>query len=726
MSNQYLSFDVTKQSAPQQLITGRQGDSQLKFVTMLFWDGDKNVPYDLTGKQVAFEALKPDNTHIVDYEGITILDAPAGLVRYSFNEQVFSVVGTMQQAFFKITHTDSNKNVIADSTLEVAINILENRVEFGINSKDYLSEYDNLITQVKKKFDDYAATVQDSIAKAQQIHDQIVNYTNLINAKGVILSSDFGDMSSFKQPLGQTFVDKLNNEFNDRGVNVTWYGAKGDGVTDDTNAINTAAALGLPIIFEPGKNYLVKNLILPEGTLIEGNNATLSVNLNNANPTLGIRSGTNIRNLKINCLNEDLELSRIDFKNKSNIELDNLTISGFRHKSDTPNAWGIFLDHSSNIRIKNCKFDNNSQSDIAIVESCSNILIDNCRGLNDTFYIDIEPNNADNDLTNIVINQCDLSKLSLLNPTITKPIGTQISVNNSHVKLLHYGGIDISFNNSKIDAVNPNFFTSNNSVSGGTIKLNGALGLSANLITDPHMQSYATVLGATAKWVDIQGDMNASGGTTRFEDENGLLTRIGTRSNTPGQMIFSPEMRYKDQSYLNQKYPVVERDMFMITLAGKADYPTESVWPSMNAVFNFYDTTGKLISSINVSLLKASPGEDADYGSRSAFVKVPTGAVKMTLGVGNCVVTASMAHVYIGAVALQRLTNAMNSVQLEALPVGSTRVMHSTAMPNSGYGWGHYQAGDVCYNSSPAKGQPYGWICINQGYPGDWLPLGNI
>lgn len=166
MSNQYLSFDVTKQSAPQQLITGRQGDSQLKFVTMLFWDGDKNVPYDLTGKRVAFEALKPDNTHIVDYEGITVLDAPAGLVRYSFNEQIFSVAGTMQQAFFKITHTDSNKNVIADSTLEVTINILENRVEFGINSKDYLSEYDDLTTQVKKKFDDYAATVQDGIDKA--------------------------------------------------------------------------------------------------------------------------------------------------------------------------------------------------------------------------------------------------------------------------------------------------------------------------------------------------------------------------------------------------------------------------------------------------------------------------------------------------------------------------------------------------------------------------------
>lgn len=608
MSNQYLSFDVTKQSEPQQLITGRQGDSQLKFVTMLFWDGDKNVPYDLTGKQVVFEALKPDKTHIVDYEGITVLDAPAGLVRYSFNEQVFSVSGTMQQAFFKITHTDSDNNVISDSTLEVAINILENRVEFGINSKDYLSEYDNLIAQVKKKFDDYAATVQDSINNAQTLHNQIVEYTNLINSKGVILSSDFGDMSSFKQPLGQTFVDKLNNEFNDRGVNVTWYGAKGDGVTDDTNAINTAAALGRPIIFEPGKNYSVKNLTLPEGTLIEGNNATLSVNLNNVNPTLGILSGTNIRNLKINCLTEDLEWSRIDFKNKSNIELDNLTISGFRHKSDAPNAWGIYLDHSSNIRIKNCKFDNNSQSDIAIVEGCSDILIDNCSGLNDTFYIDVEPNSAKDDVANIVINQCDLSKLSLLNPTITKPMGTQISVNNSHVKLLDYGGIDVSFNDSKIDAVNPYFLPGSNNVSGGTIKLNGALGLSANLITDPHMQSYATVPGATSKWIGMQGTMNASGGTTRFEDENGSLTMIGTRSDTPGEMILNPEMRYKDKSYQNQKYPVVEGDTFMLTLAGKADYPTGSTWPSMNALFYFYDATDKVISNIAVSLLKAEIG----------------------------------------------------------------------------------------------------------------------
>lgn len=271
MSNQYLSFDVTKQSAPQQLITGRQGDSQLKFVTMLFWDGDKNIPYDLTGKQVAFEALKPDNTHIVDYEGITILDAPHGLVRYSFNEQVFAAAGTMQQAFFKITHTDSDNNVIADSTLEVAINILENRVEFGINSKDYLSEYDDLVTAVKKKFDDYAATVKDSIDKANAVHDQIVSYTELINEYAVITKKDFGEITNLRQPLGTTAVDRINNEFAERELNVKWYGALGDGTSDDTSAfksaIDEAKSSGNGIFVPSGKYVLNDSLNLDQISL---------------------------------------------------------------------------------------------------------------------------------------------------------------------------------------------------------------------------------------------------------------------------------------------------------------------------------------------------------------------------------------------------------------------------------------------------------------------------
>ena len=211
MSNQYLSFDVTKQSTPQQLITGRQGDSQLKFVSVLLWDGDKNIPYDLTGKQIAFEALKPDGTHIVDYVGVTILDAPHGLFRYSFNEQVFAVAGKIQQAFFKITHTDKDDQVIADSTLEINIHILENRVEFGIDSTNYLSEYDDLIAQVKQKFDDYAENVQDNIKYVAQAHADIEALIKQISDNDIVTSSTFNEYAT---AVGRfTGHDSLEDDF---------------------------------------------------------------------------------------------------------------------------------------------------------------------------------------------------------------------------------------------------------------------------------------------------------------------------------------------------------------------------------------------------------------------------------------------------------------------------------------------------------------------------------
>lgn len=210
MSNQYLSFDVTKQSAPQQLITGRQGDSQLKFTSVLLWDGDKNIPYDLTGKQISFEALKPDGTHIVDYAGVTILDAPHGLFRYSFNEQVFAIAGKMQQAFFKITHTDKDDQVIADSTLEINIHILENRVEFGINSTDYLSEYDDLIAQVKQKFDDYAESVQDNIKGVAQTHADIEALIKQIADNQIVKQTDF---DNYKDNIGTFEQDSKNDDY---------------------------------------------------------------------------------------------------------------------------------------------------------------------------------------------------------------------------------------------------------------------------------------------------------------------------------------------------------------------------------------------------------------------------------------------------------------------------------------------------------------------------------
>lgn len=220
MSNQYLTFDVTKANQVQQLIVGRQGDNALKTVSMLFWDGERNRPYDLTGKQVYFEALKPDNSHIVDYAGITITDPKYGLATYAFNEQVFTVQGMMQQAFFKISETNASGKVTTDSALEVSINVLSNSVEFGIKSEDYLSEYDRLIADVEKKFDDYANAVSGNIAEVSKAHDDIQALMKQISDNNIVTINEFNltkdeVQSARTNTSGKTYPslgDRINDE----------------------------------------------------------------------------------------------------------------------------------------------------------------------------------------------------------------------------------------------------------------------------------------------------------------------------------------------------------------------------------------------------------------------------------------------------------------------------------------------------------------------------------
>src|SRR5437016_3260341 len=60
------------------------------------------------------------------------------------------------------------------------------------------------------------------------------------------------------------------------GVSVYYYGAVGNGVTDDTQAIKNAIASGSNIEFDAGKTYLISGTLqLLPNQIVYGNNATL-------------------------------------------------------------------------------------------------------------------------------------------------------------------------------------------------------------------------------------------------------------------------------------------------------------------------------------------------------------------------------------------------------------------------------------------------------------------
>lgn len=102
------------------------------------------------------------------------------------------------------------------------------------------------------------------------------------NSKLDKLTNDLGDIDELNQQVGSNLVEKLNNEFYKRGINVAWFGAKGDGDTDDTTAIQLAVdslKSGDTLFFEKNKTYKISGINLNNLTDVRifGNNSTLSI-----------------------------------------------------------------------------------------------------------------------------------------------------------------------------------------------------------------------------------------------------------------------------------------------------------------------------------------------------------------------------------------------------------------------------------------------------------------
>lgn len=100
-------------------------------------------------------------------------------------------------------------------------------------------------------------------------------------------------------------------------INVADFGATGDGITDDTvavqNAFNAVPASGGVVVFEPGKTYMINGLYQPiqsifggvkpkSNTVLQGNNATLKV-IPNASIGYCVLNLVEVNNIAVNDLN---------------------------------------------------------------------------------------------------------------------------------------------------------------------------------------------------------------------------------------------------------------------------------------------------------------------------------------------------------------------------------------------------------------------------------------
>lgn len=128
-----------------------------------------------------------------------MLDPQGGIFRYVFPPQTFTSRGQFRQAFFKVMLGDK-----VDTTIDVVVDVSPNLVEFGINSESYLSEYEQLISELKDKQQTFLTDLGQQAALSK---GQLQNISDrLDNIKIQLATSDVVSKTELSTKLKMRFL----------------------------------------------------------------------------------------------------------------------------------------------------------------------------------------------------------------------------------------------------------------------------------------------------------------------------------------------------------------------------------------------------------------------------------------------------------------------------------------------------------------------------------------
>lgn len=298
-----LNIDTTKSEFQNPMVQLRQGDGNYQSLAVTVTSNGE--PFDLTGWTITFMGTTAGGFKIVD-SAVTVTNALQGEFTYTPTKAWGQDQGEYKNAYFKFVKSDKTA-----SSAEFRVNVLDAVDLTAEEANDYISVVDALIDNVKTsmetKLSETKQTLSDTQTQANTVQANVNDLNTSVNDlktqnlniktsdntwtgkntfnlpivgnvdgtattandPQAIHINDFGVINDFKQPIGVTFIDKLNNEFLQHSVNVKWFGAVGDGVTDDTEAIQDVIDK-YDNVYIPSGTYSIRTLSIDKKTFVHG------------------------------------------------------------------------------------------------------------------------------------------------------------------------------------------------------------------------------------------------------------------------------------------------------------------------------------------------------------------------------------------------------------------------------------------------------------------------
>lgn len=537
--------------------------------------------------------------------------------------------------------------------------------------------------------------------------DGKITLTNAITVEGTKVEIITLTMSTNNLPI----VEKIDENSTNNEVlgaksllellatNVKNFGAVGDGITNDTEAFQKAIDYmnekNVSILLIPKATYLIDTLILNENTIVFGCGSTLNVLLPEEVGTTQIKSNSHVRDLIINSLNTERRWSRVDMTDQSNITIENCTITGFRSPTNQ-DAWGLYMKNSKNITIRGCMFDNNTQSDIAMTENTENVVIENCKALNNYFKINSEPNDT-GIARNVIIKNNNISLLTI--------VGNSPSVYNNQNFILCDNTIDeLMLQNATCELINN--YISNiipTSFSNQIFRNINSIGLGRDLNNDVQL-------------VNIQPSSSESTDCWKMGYTSDTNAVKRAQSNKGKTLVCNPNLETIACS-VERYFDVAEGETYAIKCLMNTKHPANTKVSGRGLNVFFYDGNTKLseikfiIDRTNINL---ETGGETDYTEKTVFLTIPEGATRMRVLLSNYTTSSGAYATNWGRVNIQKVS------LIHRFVYESDEKTTATTIPTKINAFGENYLGikgDVIYLTN---GVSYAAICTESGNPGTW------